>query len=357
MNGLIATILVAAVTAGPASAAPFTIGSGLGFSVAADPEGTVIAVIDDENRLSSCVLPYGARTCASRSKLKRPAGRQNGLKLLRRPSDGALFVLDHRTGGKLYALSSTDNGMTWSAPVLVATKFPDFSDAALASDGVHADIVGGFLGDPARFARVNLAGPPVTPFLNLSHAQRRGSAGLTSIASLDSGATIVEYLGAFTSDYGLRFHAPDGDLAADAEWTRWRPLFELHDQNVFAGEGKAYLAQVGGPLGRMNVKLREVTATGAVGAARLVHKRLDGIEPDGAVVDGTLHLIVSGLTTIQYTRTSGDCWFGKPVTFHDAGPSGIKLAMATPERGLIAWNLGSRVRGVWTRGGVDPACE
>ena len=177
-----------------------------------------------------------------------------------------------------------------------------------------------------------------------------------SIASLDSGAVITEFQGAYTSKYGFRFHAPGGDLAADAEWTRWRPLFEAFDQNVFAGEGRAFLVRAVGRLEHPTVKLQEVQADGSVGTPRLVHKRLDGFEPDGAVIGGTLHVVASGLATIQYTRTAGSCWFGKPVTFTDAGPTGVKLAMSTPDRGLIAWDLGPEVRGVWTRGGADPAC-
>ena len=110
--------------------------------------------------MTACVLPYGARKCVTRARLSRPKGALENFKLLRRASDGALFVLDHRGTKSIYVHTSTDGGLTWSAPVLVATGFPEFSDAALAADGEHADVVGAVVG-PANYARVPLAGPPV----------------------------------------------------------------------------------------------------------------------------------------------------------------------------------------------------
>src|SRR5213075_3306072 len=90
------------------------VGTGTSPDVLVDPAGTVHVVWASGSDLESCAIPHGGHACGPTATLPPAPGADARPHLLRRASDGALFVVDGR-----FADAFPDDGkkvFAWSSP-------------------------------------------------------------------------------------------------------------------------------------------------------------------------------------------------------------------------------------------------
>ena len=143
-------------------------------SVVMDAAGTAhVAWGIAEELIGVCAIPRGARACAQTTTLALD-GRSGRPVILRRPQDGALFVLAGRDDvgddpdESVWAFATLD-GVNWSPPVPIGVGIGgDLDGAALTADGLSVDLLESVTGG-SLFQRAPLAGPPATGLLNLDN--------------------------------------------------------------------------------------------------------------------------------------------------------------------------------------------
>src|SRR5439155_27386463 len=138
--------------------------------------------------LESCAIPHGGHACGPTATLPPAPGADARPHLLRRASDGALFVVDGRfadafpdDGKKVFAWSSPACGTAlvrptcfaaWPGPVEIGGGMYDLDDARLTRDGAAVDLAYVHNGTDAFYQRAPLAGPPEQRVLALSTGER-----------------------------------------------------------------------------------------------------------------------------------------------------------------------------------------
>lgn len=210
--GLIA--LVAGLMAAPAQATPhFVVGTGQNPGVAIDAAGTAYigwqVGTDSETggSVQLCVLPKGARACASLATLAFPGlGLGNGRVSVLLPAPGVVQVAVARNVLNVYGYylgTSVDGGATFNVPIRIGGQFArraellpggliaaegddvrTLSGAILRPDGADAHTDPAVLGERAQFSDVTVQGADVYIAGSL--------AGPTSVAHLPAGAASTD---------------------------------------------------------------------------------------------------------------------------------------------------------------------
>ena len=208
------TTLVAGLIAAPAHATPhFVVGQGQNPGVATDAAGTayigwqVNTNADAGDSVQLCVLPKGARACASLATIAFPgSGLGNGQVSVLLPAPGVVEVAVARNLLNVYGYylgTSVDGGATFNVPVRIGGQFArraellpggliaaqgddvrTLSAAALRPDGSDAQTDPAVLGERAQFSDVTVQGGDVYVAGSL--------AGPTSVAHLPAGAASTD---------------------------------------------------------------------------------------------------------------------------------------------------------------------
>ena len=206
--------LVVCLMAAPAYATPhFSVGQGRNPGVAIDAAGTayigwqVNTYADTGDAVQLCVLPAGARACASLATIAFPgSGYDAGAVSVLLPAPGVVQVAVGRNLQNVYGYylgTSVDGGATFNTPIrigggfakraellpggLIAAQGDDvrtLSGAILRPDGSDAKTDPAVLGERAQFSDVTVQGSDVYVAGSL--------AGPTSVARLPAGAEATD---------------------------------------------------------------------------------------------------------------------------------------------------------------------
>ena len=206
--------LVAGLIAAPAQATPhFVVGQGQSPGVAIDAAGTayigwqVNTNADAGDSVQLCVLPKGARACASLATIAFPgSGLGNGQVSVLLPAPGVVEVAVARNLLNVYGYylgTSVDGGATFNVPVRIGGQFArraellpggpiaaqgddvrTLSAAVLRPDGSDAQTDPAVLGERAQFSDVTVQGGDVYVAGSL--------AGPTSVAHLPADAASTD---------------------------------------------------------------------------------------------------------------------------------------------------------------------
>ena len=238
--------------------APVALGPGDGGSPSAvvDDAGTAHVVWGiAEELIGYCALPRGARACA-RSATLALDGRAGRPTILRRPQDGALFVvagreaLDDDPDESVWAFSSAD-GVAWSGPVPIGVGIGGALDAAvLTADGLSVDLLESTPAATCSSARrsagrraprcsTSTTAPTARPACSTTPATWRGCATARTLALLGSPA----------DGFGYRV-LKGADPFADASWLPWpaKPVTRQWDEPRGAAGPRGAFVMYGVPI-------------------------------------------------------------------------------------------------------------
>ena len=361
-----ACLLLAASSAQAFTRAPIELGPADGArpSAVVDAAGTAFVTWGiAEDLIGTCVLPRGARACAATATLSLDARASRPI-LLRRPQDGALFIVVGRDDlasdpdESVWAFSSAD-GVTWAGPVPIGLGLGGKLDAAvLTPDGLSADLLQADTG-VSLYQRAPLAGPPATGLLNLAN-RPDGSVGAWDqpgdLLTTRRGRTLA-LLGSPADGFAFRV-LTGPDPFADGSWTPFpaRPVTRTaEDPRGAGGRRGTFVMYARNPLEQIR------------GAAPQVVRRLRGrrwARPRGVLYEiesntdrsalaqdarGQLHAAAVGYDNrgrrecIAYARTRTGRWFSRAVSLTQANrdadrPCRPDLAVGPAGRGVVAWS-------------------
>jgi|GEM_PF-6817566 len=358
---LIAAALAAAAAApATALATPIDLGVGSLPSLLVDPAGSAHVVFAAPGGETYCRLPRGAGACDVETPLPLPDA-QGVAKILRRPSDGALFIVQAADGERAltWLRASFDDGASWQGPTAIAAGARHLDDALLTADGQSIVTIA----DDAGAVDVQdapLAGPAPTAALDL---ERRPDGG--AFAPNDGGSAV---------------QLPDGRILAAVDGvlaTRWR-LFEggdVYDENAWQPFGAATIRGAGSPAltsggrGTFLLSQRQVPAQRgrrtsrapfalrSFDAARRRWRAARDAGADRTVFGGAaLSQDAGGRLQLAWTSDSGhvacvvyartgpraSSWFGRSTTLFRTSRRGARpitpaVAAAPDGRGFAVW--------------------
>ena len=362
--------------------APVALGPGDGGSPSAvvDDAGTAHVVWGiAEELIGYCALPRGARACA-RSATLALDGRAGRPTILRRPQDGALFVVAGREAladdpdESVWAFSSAD-GVAWSGPVPIGVGIGGALDAAvLTADGLSVDLLESTTGGNL-FQRAPLGGPPTAALLNLDN-RPDGTTGVFDypgdLARMRNGRTLA-LLGSPADGFGYRV-LKGADPFADASWLPWpaKPVTRQWDEPRGAAGPRGAFVMYGVPIldqayGAAPQVVRRLRARGWGRPRGLFYEVAANTASAALAQDGRgrLHAAVVGYANegrtscIAYARTRKGRWFSRAVSLtqsrRDAdAPGRPRLAVDRRGRGIVAWattGTPSAARAQWLKAG------
>jgi hypothetical protein len=341
------------IAAAPASAAPVVdLGAGDTPSVAVDPAGTAHVVFNSPGGETYCRLPRGAKACAVETPLPLD-GRTGGPLILRRPSDGALVIVQAAatsTSQATWVRVSADGGQTWQGPTAVGTQSV-VSSAALSVDGGSV-----FTLDPAApagltFQQSPFAGPP-----SQGVVLEKPVAGVTFGASSDARIAALPTGQLLTADetargVNWRFFA-GGNAFDPAGWRGGRLRGAARPELVSGPRGTYLLTQRGpGHQGGGAFALRSFDAKrGRWRASRsaVADTTLFGTSSLFEDPAGRLHVVADtsgpGVSCVVYTRTGPrrSSWFGRSTTLYRT-----RRVRRAPQDTVVAANAKGRGVAVW----------
>ena len=332
-------------------------------SVVMDAAGTAhVAWGIAEELIGVCAIPRGARACAQTTTLALD-GRSGRPVILRRPQDGALFVLAGRDDvgddpdESVWAFATLD-GVNWSPPVPIGVGIGgDLDGAALTADGLSVDLLESVTGG-SLFQRAPLAGPPATGLLNLDNRPDGTTGGFDypgDVVRLRNGRTLA-LLGSPADGFGYRV-LKGADPFADASWLPFpaRPVTRRwNEPRGAAGPRGAYVMYgvnvVDQAYGAAPQVIRKLRARGWGRPRGLFYEVAANTDATALAQDsrGSLHAAVVGYANegrtscIAYARTRKGRWFSRALSVSQAHraadrPGRPALAVDDRGRGVVAW--------------------
>jgi hypothetical protein len=347
----------------PPAAAAIDLGAGDSPAVAVDPAGTAHIVFNSPGGQTYCRLPRTAKACDVLTALPLDSRSIRGPLILRRPSDGALLIVQgtgRSPAGTVWVRSSVDGGATWSAPVAVATGSSSISGAALAVDGQSLFTLDSGAAGGLTLQRGLFGGVPETRGLILEPSGPNTSGE-------DSDARLVvladgRMLTADETHTGVHWRFfTGGDPYDIAAWASQGGLRTGTQPELVTGPRGTYLLEQMLPLhqDRGAFRVRSFDAKRARWRAprRAIADRVirgdSGFAEDAA---GRLHLITDTLITsrvgcVIYARTSPkrSSWFGRSTTLYRTTrparfPEAVQVAAGANGRGVAVWQDASAAR-------------
>jgi hypothetical protein len=348
-------IALALVAAPPAWAGTVAdLGAGDTPSVAVDPAGTAHIVFNSPGGETYCRLPRGAQACDLETPLPLD-GRTGGPLILRRPSDGALVIVQAAPAGgtspTTWVRYSIDGGQTWQGPAAVGNQNV-VSSAALAVDGGSV-----FTLDPAAHAGLTFQASPLVAPATQGVVLEKPVSGVTFGESSDARIAVTPGGQMVTADetkrgVHWRFFA-GGDVFAPGAW-RGGTLRGAARPELASGPRGTYLLTQRGPghQGGGAFALRSFDAArgrwrrsrDAV-ADTTVYGTSSSLFEDAA---GRLHVVADAsgvrLGCVIYTRTGPkrSSWFGRSTTVYRT-----HRVRRFPEHAVVAANAKGRGVAVW----------
>lgn len=314
------------VTVRPAP--PITLGTGRHPTVVVDSAGTAHAVwahpnADGTDGLTYCRIPVGATACQGTTELPPLPGGLSAPFLLMR-ADGTLVVIDSRPNGDTYAVTSSDGGSTWQAPVVVGGNFGE-DDVRLTPDGQSADRIYGATGSNT-FQRTPLAGPAQSSSINLD-AGPSGDVGdwyFGQIAYLPNGNPMVVF-GDLTN-LAYRVYG-GGNLYDQSSWSPFPPavIGEGSYDSLTSGPGGIFLLSLGTGSSSGRIELRSfASATGFSPPVRLSPASESSAYDPALVEDPAGGLTAAWVDngSLIYRRADPAMPFGAPQTVFTAPVTG-----------------------------------
>jgi hypothetical protein len=350
-----ALVLAGLLASAPPAAAAIDLGVGDSPAVVVDPAGTAHIVFNSAGGETYCRLPRTAKACDVLTALPLDGRSIRGPLILRRPQDGALFIVQGAGGpgtGAVWVRYSVDGGTTWIGPVAVASGSSSISGAGFAPDGQSL-----FTLDPGAPGGLTLQrglfGAPESRGLVLepSGPNTYGESSDARLAVLPDGRLLI----ADETHTGVhwRFFA-GGDPYDINAWAREGRIRAGTGPELATGPRGTYLLEKMLPLhqDRGAFRVRSFDAKRARWRAprRAVGDRV--IRGDSGFIQdagGRLHLVTDTLITsrvgcVIYTRTSRkrSSWFGRSTTLYRTTrparfPEDVQVGAAANGRGVAVW--------------------
>jgi hypothetical protein len=358
---LLGPVLLALLAlAAPAQAAtPIALGPGSAPRLVVDPAGTAHMLFRSnapDDGIVYCRLPRGARACDIRTALP-IGGHAETFRLFRR-ADGVLIAVQtdkddaaplNQSGGQLWVSTSSDNGATFSAPVVLASNIDGSYATALAPDGQSVLLLQTF-GDSALLRRAPFAGPD-SRVLVVEDTAGVDYAG--KIVDLGGGRMMVMH-----SSYeatGWRIFNGGDPLDINA-WPTRGVLPGVRATQLVVGPRGTFLFDPQGHNGQLLDNLPPATIR-SFDTKKLRWRAARGVLADEDVFSGIdlsqdaggrLHVVATnadygGIGCVMYARTATKrSWFG-PTTvlfftrYKGRMPSGAAAVAAPDGRGWATW--------------------
>jgi hypothetical protein len=320
-----------------------------------DPAGTAHIVFNSAGGQTYCRLPKGARACDMAAGFAL-GGRTRGPLILRRPADGALFIVQatgDSSSGTTWVRSSFDGGGTWQGPTAVASGPGTISSAALAADGgsifaLYPAAAGGLTLQRGVFGAADPRSVVLDPSVN---GKTAGESSDARIAVLPDGRMLT----ADETFKGVhwRFFGGGDPLDVNA-WPRQGTLNAAQSPELVSGPRGTYLLDWRRPLhqDRGAFRVRSFDAKRARWRAprwAAGDRRIYGGSSLAEDAGGRLHLVSEASTTgesgcVIYSRTARkrSSWFGRSTVLYRT-----KLSSRFPQEPQVAANAGGRGVAVW----------
>jgi hypothetical protein len=357
---LIPALLVALTVAAPAQAAkPIALGPGSSPWLVVDPAGTAHMVFRStpDDGIVYCRLPRGARACDIRTAL--PIGGHAERTNLFRRADGLLVAVQtdkdedvaplNQIGGRLWASYSSDNGVTFSPPAVIASNIDSSYPVALAPDGQSVLLLLTF-GDSALLRRAPFAAPDPR-VLDVEDTTGVDYAG--TIADLGGGRMMVMHSTYEATGWRI-FNG--GDPLDVNTWPTRGVLGGVTADQLVSGPRGIFLFDRHGSIPQKLDDLPPATIR-SFDTKKLRWRAPRGVLADEDIFNGSdlsqdasgrLHVVATnadygGLGCVMYSRTATKrSWFG-PTTvlfftrYKARMPSGASAVAAPDGRGFAAW--------------------
>jgi len=339
------TAALCLLVAGPASAAPFSIGEGKVPSVAVDDSDTAyVAWIGNEipSSLNFCRIPRGATACDQRTTIPTQGDS------LTRPfvlvEGDVVRVFSYRYGftgprfDGVLMFTSGDRGATFDAGVLVG-DVPIYD--AVAGPGATVSLVTSAVTQGELFQNVPTTGGSVVgqrALLSTDHPYL-GTVALTDAATplvvFDDGASNAQW----------RVYDGSGDINDAANWTPAQDI-GYADYPHLAGGPSGVLLLATDTSRQLHVR-RYLGATG-FGAARPIPGAQNGESAQDYMTQdpgGRLHVLLPQITAdgsrlFYATSDNGTSWTSKRFAFEPLAQQ-VRAAVGVDHSGLAVWQAAS----------------
>jgi hypothetical protein len=333
------------LVAGPASAAPFSIGEGKVPAVAVDAgDNAYVAWIGNEipSSLNFCRIPRGATACDVRRTI--PTQGDSLLRPFVLVEGEVVRVFSYRYGltgprfDGIFMFTSSDSGATFDGGAMVG-HIP-FSDA-VAGPGATASFVTSAVTEGELFQNVPTTGGSVVgqrALLSTDHPYL-GTVALTDAATplvvFDDGASNAQW----------RLYDGSGDLNDAANWTPAQDIGYADYPHLAAGPNGVLLLATDQSR-QLHVR-RYLGATG-FGAARPIPGGQNGESAQDYMTQdpgGRLHVLLPQITAdgsrlFYGTSDDGVSWASKQIAFEPLALQ-VRAAMGADHSGFAVWQAAS----------------